>query len=59
MRAMIYEQDHQTESAKQLREEARKLLELMSAAADREEKRGLAKRAFVLVQRAEEFRRLD
>lgn len=56
---MIYEQDHQAESAKQLRAEARKLLELMSAAADREEKRGLAKRAFVLVQRAEEYRRLD
>jgi hypothetical protein len=59
MRAMIYEQDHHAEPAKQLREEARKLLELISAAADRDEKRGLAKRAFVLVQRAEEFRRLD
>ena len=59
MRAMIYEQDHHTESARQLRAEARKLLDLIAAAADRNEKRGLAKRAFVLVQQAEEFRRLD
>jgi len=56
---MIYEQDHHTESARQLRAEARKLLDLIAAAAARNEKRGLAKRAFVLVQRAEEFRQLD
>ena len=56
---MIYEQDHHTESARQLRAEARKLLDLIAAAAARNEKRGLAKRAFVLVQQAEEFRQLD
>jgi hypothetical protein len=59
MRAMIHEQEQHSEPAKQLREEARKLLERLSSAADRNERRGLAKRAFVLVQRAEEFRRLD
>ena len=56
---MIYEQEQHTEPARQLRAEARKLLDLAAAAADRNEKRGLAKRAFVLVQQAEEFRRLD
>jgi hypothetical protein len=56
---MIQEQDDHTEAAQRLRAEARKLLDQIRGTADPQKKRGLAKRAFVLVQRAEELRRLD
>jgi hypothetical protein len=59
MRVMTEEKGSRKDSAEELREAAQKLLERRGLATDPREKRGLAKRAFELVQQADELQRPD
>jgi hypothetical protein len=52
---MEEEQDRITAKARQLRAEARKLLDWLKSTDDRHTRRELARRAFALVQEAEEL----